>query len=72
MIVFEEAIRKGMIPEVPVYLDGMISEATAIHTTHPEYLNNELRNQIFHKGMNPGTPSATEVLNHLITLLMLE
>jgi len=53
MIVFEEAIRKGMIPEVPVYLDGMISEATAIHTTHPEYLNNELRNQIFHKGMNP-------------------
>ncbi len=53
MIVFEEAIRKGLIPEVPVYLDGMISEATAIHTTHPEYLNNELRNQIFHKGMNP-------------------
>jgi KH/beta-lactamase-domain protein len=53
MIVFEEAIRKGLIPDVPVYLDGMISEATAIHTTHPEYLNNELRNQIFHKGMNP-------------------
>lgn len=53
MLVFEEAIRKGMIPDVPVYLDGMISEATAIHTTHPEYLNNELRNQIFHKGMNP-------------------
>jgi KH/beta-lactamase-domain protein len=53
MIVLEEAIRKGIIPDVPVYLDGMIYEATAIHTTHPEYLNNELRNQIFHKGMNP-------------------
>jgi len=53
MIVLEEAIRKGLIPDVPVYLDGMISEATAIHTTHPEYLNSELRNQIFHKGMNP-------------------
>ncbi|MFA4956123.1 MAG: beta-CASP ribonuclease aCPSF1 [Candidatus Methanoperedens sp.] len=53
MIVLEEAIRKGVIPDVPVYLDGMIYEATAIHTTHPEYLNNELRNQIFHKGMNP-------------------
>ncbi len=53
MIVLEEAIRKGLIGDVPVYLDGMIYEATAIHTTHPEYLNNELRNQIFHKGMNP-------------------
>lgn len=53
MIVLEEAIRKEMINDVPVYLDGMIYEATAIHTTHPEYLNNELRNQIFHKGNNP-------------------
>ncbi len=53
MIVLEEAIRKELIGNVPVYLDGMIYEATAIHTTHPEYLNNELRNQIFHKGMNP-------------------
>ncbi|MDW7726170.1 MAG: beta-CASP ribonuclease aCPSF1 [Candidatus Methanoperedens sp.] len=53
MIVLEEAIRKGTIPDVPVYLDGMIYEATAIHTTHPEYLNNELRNKIFHQGMNP-------------------
>lgn len=53
MIVFEEAIRKGVIDDVPVYLDGMIYEATAIHTTHPEYLNNDLRNKIFHQGMNP-------------------
>lgn len=53
MIVLEEAIRKGVISDVPVYLDGMIYEATAIHTTHPEYLNNELRNKIFHQGMNP-------------------
>lgn len=53
MIVLEEAIRKEIIDNVPIYLDGMIYEATAIHTTHPEYLNNELRNQIFHKGNNP-------------------
>jgi predicted metal-dependent RNase len=38
---------------VNVYLDGMIREATAIHTTYPEYLNADLRNQIFHDGMNP-------------------
>jgi arCOG00543 universal archaeal KH-domain/beta-lactamase-domain protein len=53
MIVLEEAIRKGYIPNVPVYLDGMIWEATAIHATHPEYLNSELKKQIFQKGQNP-------------------
>ncbi|KAF5412034.1 MAG: Ribonuclease J [Candidatus Methanogasteraceae archaeon] len=53
MLVLEEAIRKKKLPEVPIYLDGMIWEATAIHTTHPEYLNSDLRSLIFHKGMNP-------------------
>ena len=53
MVVLEEAIRKKVIDEVPVYLDGMIYEATAIHTTYPEYLNNDLRDLIFHKGINP-------------------
>ncbi|MGB8311074.1 MAG: beta-CASP ribonuclease aCPSF1 [Halobacteriota archaeon] len=53
MLVLEEAIRKKVIDEIPVYLDGMIWEATAIHTTYPEYLNNDLRNMIFHEGMNP-------------------
>jgi predicted metal-dependent RNase len=31
----------------------MIWEATAIHTTYPEYLNVELQDMIFHKGQNP-------------------
>ncbi len=53
MLVLEEAVRKGIIGEIPIYLDGMIWEATAIHTTYPEYLNNDLRNLIFHKGLNP-------------------
>ncbi|MBP2029438.1 KH/beta-lactamase-domain protein [Methanohalophilus levihalophilus] len=53
MIVIEEAIRKGIIDEIPVYLDGMIWEATAIHATYPEYLNNDLRKLIFQKGQNP-------------------
>jgi predicted metal-dependent RNase len=38
---------------VPVYLDGMIFEATAIHTAYPEYLNSQLRTQIFQQGDNP-------------------
>lgn len=53
MLALEEGIRKEKIPAVRIYLDGMIREATAIHTTYPEYLNNELRNQIFKEGLNP-------------------
>ncbi len=53
MLALEEGMRLGKIPQVKIYLDGMIREATAIHTTYPEYLNNDLRNLIFREGMNP-------------------
>ncbi|MDO5852432.1 MAG: beta-CASP ribonuclease aCPSF1 [Methanobacteriaceae archaeon] len=53
MIVLEEYIKHGILDEVPVYIDGMIWEATAIHTAHPEYLSKDLREQIFHVGKNP-------------------
>ncbi|AAB85692.1 MULTISPECIES: beta-CASP ribonuclease aCPSF1 [Methanothermobacter] len=53
MIVLEEYIRTGIIDEVPVYIDGMIWEANAIHTARPEYLSKDLRDQIFHMGHNP-------------------
>jgi hypothetical protein len=53
MMVIQQLTATKEIPEVPVYLDGMIMEATAIHTAYPEYLNSHLRNQIFQKGENP-------------------
>ncbi|MFB6114557.1 MAG: beta-CASP ribonuclease aCPSF1 [Halodesulfurarchaeum sp.] len=53
MLVIEEAMRNDEIPEVPVHLDGMIWEATAIHTTYPEYLRDDLRDRIFHQDENP-------------------
>jgi uncharacterized protein len=53
MIVIEELQRMGKIPKCTTWLDGMIWEATAIHTAYPEYLNNKLRTQIFHEGDNP-------------------
>jgi len=53
MLVLEEAMRNRQIPEVPIYLDGMIWEATAIHTAYPEYLNSQLRTEIFQTGENP-------------------
>jgi len=62
MLVLEEAMREGDIPEVPVHLDGMIWEATAIHTTYPEYLRDDLRERIFHEDANP---FLSEQFNHI-------
>jgi KH/beta-lactamase-domain protein len=53
MLVLEELMRTSKLPSVPIYLDGMIWEATAIHTAYPEYLNSQLRTQIFQMGQNP-------------------
>ena len=53
MIVLEEYMRNGLIDQVPIHLDGMIWEATAVHTARPEYLSKDLRDQIFHMGRNP-------------------
>lgn len=53
MVVLEEAIREKRLKEVPIYIDGMIYEATAIHTAYPEYLNSTLRDLIFYNGINP-------------------
>ncbi|WP_435097819.1 beta-CASP ribonuclease aCPSF1 [Halarchaeum sp. P4] len=53
MLVLEEAMREDKIPTMPIHLDGMIWEATAIHTTYPEYLRDDLRDRIFHEDENP-------------------
>ncbi len=53
MLVLEEMMRTSKLTNVPIYLDGMIWEATAIHTAYPEYLNSQLRTQIFQMGQNP-------------------
>jgi KH/beta-lactamase-domain protein len=53
MIVLEEAMRSEDIPTMPVYLDGMIREATAIHAAYPEYLRDDLRQRILYEDENP-------------------
>lgn len=53
MLVIEELMRTGKIPVLDVYLDGMIWEATAIHTAYPEFLNTQLRTKIFQQDENP-------------------
>ncbi|GGM67999.1 KH/beta-lactamase-domain protein [Halarchaeum rubridurum] len=62
MLVLEEAMRNDKIPTMPIHLDGMIWEATAIHTTYPEYLRDDLRDRIFHEDENP---FLAEQFNHI-------
>jgi KH/beta-lactamase-domain protein len=53
MVVLVNYYRKRQLVDVPIYLDGLIAEATAIHSCHPEYLSSYLQDQIFNEGLNP-------------------
>ena len=53
MLVLDGYMRNGLLKEAPVYLDGMVNEATAIHTAYPEYLARSIGDLIFHKEINP-------------------
>ncbi|MDH5461209.1 MAG: beta-CASP ribonuclease aCPSF1 [Candidatus Bathyarchaeota archaeon] len=64
MLVIDEYMKRGLIEEAPVFVEGMISEATAIHTAHPEYLAKEVRNSILHKGVNPFKSDYFTIVEH--------
>jgi hypothetical protein len=53
LLIINSLVEKGELEEVPVYIDGMVWDITAIHTAYPEYLNNDVRKKIFHKDANP-------------------
>jgi KH/beta-lactamase-domain protein len=53
LLILEEMIRTGKLEKLPVYIDGMVWDVTAIHTAYPGFLNNAVRKQIFHKDNNP-------------------
>jgi len=53
MLVLNSYMKNKQIKELPIFIEGMISEATAIHTTYPEYLARDLREQILYKDVNP-------------------
>jgi KH/beta-lactamase-domain protein len=53
MLVLNAYMKNKQIKELPIFLEGMISEATAIHTAYPEYLARDLREQILYKDINP-------------------
>ncbi len=43
----EEAVRLGQLPNIPIYVEGMIWDINAIHTAYPDFLSSSVRNQIF-------------------------
>jgi hypothetical protein len=47
MLIIEDAIKKGELPQIPVYVDGMIWDINAIHTAYPDFLSGHVKNQIF-------------------------
>ncbi len=53
MVVIEDAIKRGELEEIPIYVDGMVWDVTAIHTAYPEFLNSKIRKRVFHKDDNP-------------------
>jgi len=62
MLILERAMKAGEIPNVPIYLQGMVWDVTAIHTAYPDFFNNRTKQQIFHKNDNP---FLSEIFKHV-------
>ncbi len=50
MLVLKYLFESKLIPEAPIFLDGLLIEATAIHTMYPEYLSQELQKEMEEQG----------------------
>jgi len=47
MLILEDAFKQNLLPQVPVYIDGMIWDINGIHTAYPDFLASTIRNLIF-------------------------
>ena len=45
----ERAMKEKRIPEMNVYIQGMIWDVTAIHTAYPDFLSPRIKREIFQK-----------------------
>ncbi|MEL9940262.1 MAG: beta-CASP ribonuclease aCPSF1 [Ignisphaera sp.] len=52
MVILADAMKQGRIPKIPVYIEGMIHEVTAIHTAYPDLLSKDLGRRL-RNGENP-------------------
>lgn len=52
MLILEDAMKRGKLKEIPIYIDGAIWDINAIHTAYPDFLSMHVRSQIF-QDQNP-------------------
>src|SRR6266480_4582622 len=52
MLVIDREMREGRLIESPIYIEGMISEASAIHMSYAHYLGFDVRKSVS-QGINP-------------------
>jgi KH/beta-lactamase-domain protein len=64
MLIIDGYMKRGLMKESPVFIEGMISEATAIHTAYPEYLGREVRHSILHEEVNPFQSDYFTIVEH--------
>ncbi|MCC6028816.1 MAG: beta-CASP ribonuclease aCPSF1 [Candidatus Korarchaeum sp.] len=55
MLSLVDGFERGILPDIPVYLDGMIYDSTAIHSAYPDYLSNYVRESVFKRDRDPFT-----------------
>ena len=53
MIILDKLVREGTLPKIPVYVQGLVWDITAIHTAYPDFFNAKVRKLIYHKDENP-------------------
>ena len=52
MLVMAKEMKEGRLIESPIYIEGMISEASAIHMSYAHYLGSDVRKSVS-QGINP-------------------
>ncbi|PIU88682.1 beta-CASP ribonuclease aCPSF1 [archaeon CG06_land_8_20_14_3_00_37_11] len=53
IVLIDRMMRKNQLPDIPVFVDGMVWDITAIHTAYPELFNNDIKQLIFKEHHNP-------------------
>jgi KH/beta-lactamase-domain protein len=62
MLVIDKEMREGRLIESPIYIEGMISEASAIHMSYAHYLGSDVRKSVS-QGINPFQSEYFTVVN---------
>jgi uncharacterized protein len=62
MLVLDKEMKNGKLIEAPIYIEGMISEASAIHMSYAHYLGQDVRRSVSH-GINPFQSEYFTVVN---------